>query len=257
MFLLKQFVKALLLPPMFWLLMLFAVWLFWRRPWARKFLFLTILIVFALHSGPVNYALRYPLESRYPPLLDPANAGSYDGIVVLTGGSVAARGLIPFPSVDEHMFRRLDEAWRLYRLQPKPIIVSGGHVDPFTPARDENKIAREFLIRWGVPKDHVIGEEKSRDTFENALESAKVLKKRGWKRYLLVTSAMHMPRSMLVFAERVSEPIPAPGDFSAGGIELTPFAFVPTESAAQKFYETIHEYVGLVNYYWRLRVAKD
>jgi uncharacterized SAM-binding protein YcdF (DUF218 family) len=257
MFLLKQFLKALLLPPMLWLLMLFGVWLFWRRPWARKFMLFTTLFIFALHSGPVNYTLRYPLESRYSPLLDPAKAGSYDAIVVLTAGSVAARGLIPFPSVDEHMFRRLDEAWRLYRLQPKPIVVSGGHVDPFTPARDENKIAREFLVRWGVPKDHVIGEEKSRDTYENALETAKLLKKHGWKRYLLVTSALHMPRSMLVFAERVPEPIPAPGGFSVSVLELTPFAFIPNESAAQKFYETIHEYIGLANYYWRLRVAKD
>src|SRR6185312_6028606 len=79
-----------------------------------------------------------------------------------------------------------------------------------------NRIAREFLIRWGVPKNDVIGEENSRDTFENALETQKILARHGWKRYLLVTSAMHMPRSMLVFSQLVPEPIPAPGDFSLG-----------------------------------------
>lgn len=257
MFLLKQFLKALLLPPMPWLLLLLAVWYFWPRLWARKLLLWTILLILALHTGPVNFALRYPLESRYPPLLDPVKAGNYDAIVVLSAGSVSSRGLIPFPSVDEHMFRRLDEAWRLYRIQPKPIVVSGGHVDPFTPARDENKIARELLIRWGVPKSDVIGEATSRDTFENALETAKVLKKHGWKRYLLVTSAFHMPRSMLVFAERVPEPIPAPGDFSVGELDMTPFIFTPSEGAGQRLYETIHEYIGLANYYWRLRVAND
>ena len=41
MFVLKQFLKALLLPPMLWLLMLLAVLLFWRRAWARKLLFYT------------------------------------------------------------------------------------------------------------------------------------------------------------------------------------------------------------------------
>ena len=204
MFLLKQFVKALLLPPMPWLLLLLAVLIFWHRRWARKLLVFTFLLIFALHSAMMNYALRYPLESRYPPLIDPTKAGNYDAIVVLTGGSVPASGLIPFPSVDEAMFRRLDEAWRLYRIRPKPIIISGGHVDPFTPAMDENKIARDFLIRWGVPKSHIIGEEQSRDTFENALETQKVLTKHGWKRYLLVTSALHMPRSMLVFSSRAS-----------------------------------------------------
>ena len=207
MFVLKQFLKALLLPPMPWLLMLLAVLIWWRRTWARKLLLITFLLILALHSGPVNYALRYPLEARYPPLIDPSKAGSYDAIVVLTGGSVAAEGLIPFPSVDEHMFRRLDEAWRLYRIRPKPVIISGGHVNPFTPAKDENRIAREFLIRWGVRQEDVIGEENSRDTFESALETRKILAQRGWKRYLLVTSAMHMPRSMLVFSELAPVPI--------------------------------------------------
>jgi uncharacterized SAM-binding protein YcdF (DUF218 family) len=238
-------------------LLLLAVLLFWRRRWARKLLLVTFLLILALHSGQVNYLLRYPLESRYPPLLDPRSVGNYDAIVVLTGGSVPARGLIPFPSIDESMFRRLDEAWRLYRLQPKPIIVSGGHVNPFTPTQDENKIARDFLLRWGVPERHVIGEEKSRDTFESALETQKLLQKHGWKRYLLVTSALHMPRSMLVFTNRVPEPIPAPGDFSIGIIELTPLTFFPTASAESKIFAAIHEYVGWLNYYWRLRLGGE
>jgi uncharacterized SAM-binding protein YcdF (DUF218 family) len=257
MFVLKQFLKALLLPPMSWLLMLVAVLIFWRRTWARKLLFVTFLLILMLHSGPVNYVLRYPLESRYPPLIDPNKAGSYDAIVVLTAGSLAAEGLIPFPSVDEHMFRRLDEAWRLYRIRPKPIIISGGHVNPFTPAKDENRIAREFLIRWGVPKNDVIGEENSRDTFENAVESQKILAQHGWKRYLLVTSAMHMPRSMLVFSARTPEPIAAPGDFSIGKFGLTPFDFFPNEAVAPKMFDTIHEYLGLVNYYWRLHFSNN
>lgn len=257
MFVLKQFLKVLLLPPMLWLLMLLAVLIFWRRAWARRLLALTILLIFALHSGPVNYVLRYPLESRYPPLADPNRAGNYDAIVVLTGGSVPADGLIPFPSIDERMFRRLDEAWRLYRIRPKPIIVSGGHVNPFTPNKDENHIAREFLIRWGVPEKDVIGEGKSRDTFESAEESGKILAQHGWKRYLLVTSALHMPRSMLVFSRVAPEPVAAPGDFSLGKIEVSPFLFFPNEGVAPKTFATLHEYAGLVNYYWRLHFSNS
>ena len=178
-----------------------------------------------------------------------------DAIVVLTSSSIPAAGLVPFPSVDEHMFRRLDEAWRLYRIKAKPIIVSGGHVNPFTPEKDENKIACDFLILWGVPRSDVIGEAKSRDTFESALESQKILKQHDWKRYLLVTSAMHMPRSMLVFSALAPEPIAAPGDFSLGKFEIDPFAVFPNEFVAQKLFATIHEYLGLVNYYWRLNFS--
>ena len=252
MFVLKQILKALLLPPTPWLLMLLAVLIFWRRPWARKLLLITFLLILALHSGPVNSALRYPLESRYPPLLDPHEAGTYDAIVVLTGGMIPAGGLIAFPSIDEFMFRRLDEAWRLHRLQPKPIIVSGGHANPFTPNKDENKIACDYLIRWGVPKSDVIGEEQSRDTFESAVETQKLLRNKGWRRYLLVTSAIHMPRSMLVFAARTPDPIPAPADFSLGEFQLTPLDLFPNEQAARKLFMTIHEYLGLINYYWRV-----
>ncbi len=158
MFVLKQFLKVLLLPPTLWLLMLLAVLIFWRRNWARKLLLFTFLLIFALHSGLVNYGLRYPLESSYEPVLDLKQAGSYDAIVVLTAGITPASGLIPFSTIDQSMFRRLDEALRLYRGQPKPIIVSGGHVNPFTPDKNENKIARDFLIKWGVPANEVIGE---------------------------------------------------------------------------------------------------
>jgi uncharacterized SAM-binding protein YcdF (DUF218 family) len=251
MFVLKQFLKQLILPPVVWILALFVVLMFWRRRWARKLLFVTLCGILILHSGLAGYWLRYPLESRYAPLINPRDAGPYDVIVVLTSASIPAGGLIPFPTIDEHMFRRLDEAWRLYKIQPKPIIVSGGHVNPFTPDRAENKIACDYLIRWGVPPHHVLGEANSRDTFESALETAKLLKQKGWKRYLLVTSALHMPRSMLAFSTHAPQPIPAPGDFTLRHTNLSPLDLAPTVSAARAITLSLHEYIGMANYYWR------
>ncbi len=175
MFVLKQFLKVLILPPLPWMLMLLAVLIFWRRRWARKLLFVTLCLIVVLHSGIFVYLLRYPLESHYAPLIDPAKVEPYDAIVVLTASMIPAEGLIPFPTIDGSMFRRLEEAWRLYHIRPKPIVVSGGHVNPFTPAKDENRIARDYLIRWGVPKTDVLGEGNSRDTFESAVEVEKLL----------------------------------------------------------------------------------
>jgi uncharacterized SAM-binding protein YcdF (DUF218 family) len=257
MFILKQFLKVLILPPLPWMLMLLAVLIFWRRRWARSLLFVTFCLVVLLHSGVCSYLLRYPLESRYPPLVDPAKVGPYDAIIVLTADMIPAEGLIPFPSIDKSMFRRLEEAWRLYRIRPKPIVVSGGHVNPFTLAKDENRIARDYLIRWGVPKNDVLGEANSRDTFESAVEIEKLIQHKGWKRYLLVTSAVHMPRSMLAFKAKAPEPIPAPGDFSLGEFELEPFHFFPSEAAAKGILISIHEYVGWLNYYWRAHFSKN
>ena len=71
MFVLKQFLKVLILPPMPWMLMLLAVLIFWRRRWARKLLFVTFCLIVVLHSGIVSYLLSYPLESQLSPAYRP------------------------------------------------------------------------------------------------------------------------------------------------------------------------------------------
>jgi uncharacterized SAM-binding protein YcdF (DUF218 family) len=250
MFLLKQILKQLLLPPTPWIVLLVLVVIFWRRRWARKALLAATVLIYALHSGCASSLLRYPLESRYSARVDPRGAEPYDAIVVLLGGVVPAGELIPFASIDESTFRRLDEAWRLYRIQPKPIVVSGGHVNPLTPPRGENKIACDYLLLWGVPKEHVIPEPDSRDTFESAVQVEKILGRRGWKRYLLVTSALHMPRSMLAFASVAPVPIAAPGDFT---VRFGPGGIFPSEEAARRVAAAVHEFLGLANYHWRAR----
>lgn len=257
MFVLKQLIKPFFLPPWPWIILLILIFVFWHRRWARKLFGFTLVLILALHSGLVGYWLSYPLESRYKPLLDPRTAGGYDAIVVLTSSIVPAEGLIPFSTLDHAMFRRIEEAFRLYKIQPKPIIVSGGHVNPFTPEKGENRIPREYLAKWGVPKEHLIGEANSRDTFESAVQVQKILKQKGWKRYLLVTSAEHMPRSMMAFGAKAPEPIPAPGDFSIGKWELSPNSFYPNVGVAREIYFSLHEYLGLLNYYWRLHFSSD
>jgi uncharacterized SAM-binding protein YcdF (DUF218 family) len=250
MFLLKLFLKPFLLPPMPWFIMLVVAGIFWRRRWARVLFWVTVIVIFVLHSPDIGIMLRYPLEARYAPLIDPKPAEPYDAIVVLMGGTIPAGGLVPFPTVNDALFHRLDEAWRLYRLRPKPIIVSGGHVNPLSKDRGENQIACNYLLLWGLPKNQLIQEPYSRDTFENAIEVGKILREKGWKRYLLVTSAIHMPRSMFAFESIAPTPIPAPGDFTyAGG---GPYIYL-AEEAAYKIADAAHEYLGLMNYRWRMR----
>jgi len=251
MFMLKQFIKGFVLPPGTWLILLAAVLVFWKKKWARKLLLGTFLIVLLLHSGVVAQSLRYPLESRFAPLSDCRAAAPYDAIVVLMSGADLIGGLIPFPTPDLPSFRRIDEALRLYRYDPKPIIVSGGIGNPSRP-QGENKVLCDYLVRWGVPAGDIIQEYKSRDTFESAVEVKRILERKGWRRYLLVTSAVHMPRSMLAFRAVAPEPIAAPGDFEVRPLSLDPLYFFPREDAAESSYAAIHEYLGLINYRWRI-----
>ena len=88
------------------------------------------------------------------------------------------------------------------------------------------------------------------------METGKLLKERGWKRYLLVTSAVHMPRSMLAFSAAAPEPVAAPGDFTLRAERLSPLDFAPSVGAARAIALTLHEYIGLINYYWRVRFSE-
>jgi hypothetical protein len=62
MFVLKQFLKELILPPLPWILMLLAVLIFWRQRLARKLHFFNIGLLFVHHCGMLGYLVRYPLE---------------------------------------------------------------------------------------------------------------------------------------------------------------------------------------------------
>lgn len=252
MFVLKQFLKNLLLPPNCWIIPLVFVAIFWKRRWARKLLVVTIIGAAGLHSATVARLLGYYLETRYPAVGDCRGAGTYDAIVVLTGSEIVPGGLIRFPSLDEASFRRVEEAVRLYRQQPKPVIVSGGHVNPFTVDQGENGIVCSYVVAMGVPAGSVIAEPKSRDTFESAAEVGRILRQKGWKRYLLVTSARHMPRSMMVFRALAPEPVAAPGGFTIPAFFTSPLDLFPREGAGFDIMSVLNEYAGLVNYRWRL-----
>jgi len=94
------------------------------------------------------------------------------------------------------------------------ILVSGGQVpivgEP-TPGADNME---EFLIMLGVPQEAIWKETASRNTYENALYSHQFLEEKGINRIILVTSAFHMPRSVMLFEQQGFEVIPAPTDYS-------------------------------------------
>lgn len=239
MLLLRKWLKILMLPPVLWITLLVVVLVFWNKKWARRVLLAGVIVIALLHSTILAWAASYLLESRFPRLRDIRIAAPYDAIVVLTGGHAT--------------IHRVEEAWRLYRTLPKPIIVAGDGADPFTTVPSENKVACNYLALLGVPAAHIIPEANSRNTFESAIEVGKILQGKGWRRYLLVTSALHMPRSMLAFQKLAPTPVAAPGNFTVGRRTFGLAALLPSEWAASSTSDAFYEYLGLVNYRWRIR----
>ncbi len=136
-------------------------------------------------------------------------------IVVLGGGTESA--MAPRTDVEVNSAGdRLIHAADLYHEGAAPLLIlSGGKIDWMesienSPASDMRKI----MLKLGVPDDALILQPKSRNTYEDALYSAELLKEKGIKNIILVTSAMHMPRSVALFKKQGLEVIPSPTDFT-------------------------------------------
>ncbi|HRT10061.1 MAG TPA: YdcF family protein [Candidatus Paceibacterota bacterium] len=115
-------------------------------------------------------------------------------------------------------------------------------------------IMAELLTNLGVPRDAIVQESASRNTREHAVNLESMLKEQGFHRILLVTSALHMPRSMGVFRKNCPtiEFVPAPTDFRIVDRELPWHRelvnLIPTPSSYLQFSETMHEYLGMAWY---------
>lgn len=154
---------------------------------------------------------------------------------------------------------RIIYAAHLFRHGCAPRIICTGNVSTGGIAlRPEAEDMAELLEMLGVPNDAIILETKSKNTHDHGVNLYPLLQDRQFKRVLLVTSAMHMPRSMGVFKRLCPgiEFIPAPTDFRVPDPIPRPWyhelkALVPTPANLLLFSETTHEYVGSA--YYRLR----
>ena len=106
---------------------------------------------------------------------------------------------------------RLLTAVRLQKQLDVPIILSGGQV--YSDSGPEAVIASRILKDLGVPEDKIIVEGKSINTTQNARFSTEIMRERGLKKPVLVTSAFHMRRSVLNFQKCGMEVTAYPADY--------------------------------------------
>ena len=189
-----------------------------RLAWlGRRLVAASVLLLAVGGFSPIGNLLLYPLESRFPSWDDAQ--GAPDGIIVL-GGSIepdlsAVHGAAVFgPSVD-----RLIAAAELAHRYPKArILFSGGNpgLDATNPAREAD-FALPVFESFGISKDRLIMERRSRNTQENAEFSKALLSPKERERWLLVTSAYHMPRAVGIFRRAGFAVDPYPVDWRTGG----------------------------------------
>lgn len=211
MFLFKKIVAPFFLPVPFCLeILLLGLFLLWftRKQRAGKILVsIGVVLLATLSYVAVSDVLLRPLEYNYPPLLKVKHAHDVKWVVVLGGGHTSDPRIPVTSQLSDASMARVVEGIRLHNMLPaSKLILSGGSAfDPVPNA----KVLADVALAIGVDKQDLILESVSKDTKDEARLIRKIV---GNDRFILVTSASHMPRSMALFKNLEMQPIPAPTD---------------------------------------------
>ncbi len=213
-----------------------------------SWLIVTSLVLLALVGlSPLGNVLILPLEQRFPPW-NPSH-GAPDGIVML-GGVIS-----PSISLDRGTIALNQDAARfvvtveLARRYPNArIIISGGNGSLLYDDQPEAGVAVQELEALGIPHDRISAEEQSRNTVENAVFSRLIANPKPGERWLLVTSAFHMPRAVGTFraAGFPIEPYPVDYRTRGPGDAVRPFGIFNDGLAVTDI--AVHEWLGLLVY---------
>ena len=231
-------------------ILLVAVVVAWRRPLsAWRPVALAFIVLYPLSTHFVADQLLWWIE---PAPRDPAADKSGQAIVVLGGGTYFSAPEYGGDTVKAPVLMRLRYAAHLHRALDKPVLASGG-------APEGNPVPEAQLMRQVLQQDFRVPvqwiEEGSRNTFENALMSASLLKPAGIQRIYLVTHAWHMRRARLAFEHAGFKVIPAPTGF-ATRFRLTVIDFLPDARALHDSRLFFREVAGSGWYYLRALVGR-
>ncbi len=214
---------------------------------------LSFLIVLVGGNRIVSAALTRSLEGRYPPA---ESLPEVDVIVLLGGGTESADAPRQMTEINGAGDRVLFAAELYHQGLAPNILLSGGNLEfsnvrGTTPAEE----MRDVLLKLNVPEDALWKEDKSQNTEENAQFAAEMLKAKEIKTVILVTSALHMPRSVQLFEAQGLRVVPAPADFTVTDNawetmlsfepKQIPFNLIPSSSALNQTTTVLKEYMGM------------
>jgi len=245
MFLLKKIVAPLFFPVtlilVIFLLGLFLLSLTRRQKTGKIVVLIGIIFLCVLSFDVFPDMLLRPLEYQYPPLLSLENIQNVKWIVVLGGGHTSDPKLPITSQISKNSLVRLVEGIRIYNGLPKSkLILSGG--SPFEKISNAQVLA-EVAIAIGVKKEDLILEDISKDTEDEARLIQEIV---GQERFILITSASHMPRSIALFKRVGMHPIPAPTDHLVKEFQkISPGMFYPSGAGISKAERAFYEYLGL------------
>ena len=249
-FVLSKTLGFLLLPTNFLIGIGFvgAILMFTRfASFGRRLVIAAVLLLVICGLSPLGNLLLYPLEQRFPKW--DASRGAPDGIIVLGASIEADLSTAHGTPVVRSSPDRLIEAAALAHRYPKArVVFSGGSANLISNDAREADFAGAIFENLGIDKSRLIMERASRNTQENAQFSKALLAPKEGERWLLVTSAFHMPRSVGLFRKAGFAVEPYPVDWRVGGRDdIFNFTNVAIDGLGRTDL-AVREWMGLIAY---------
>lgn len=227
-------------------LMLFTRW----HRGGRRFVILAALGLAICGFSPLGIWLARPLENRFPvqsqEMAPPAGilvlGGSIDQLTTAARGGQVTLGAAP---------GRITEAVALARRYPEArLVFSGGSAALLrSDATDEAQAAAKLFRELGIAPERITIERESRNTFENAVLTRAIVQPRPGERWLLVTSAWHMPRSVGIFRQAGWEVVAYPTDFETRNVDRELWRpILPASRGLDLVDRMAREWLGLLAY---------
>ena len=240
-----KILQSFLLPSVFvFILMLLGVILIsLKKKRAGKIILILGVVLYYLFSiTPVSDFLISLLENQYQyPTKEKID--SVDTLVVLSGGVRNRNLLLPSALGNSTLFR-LNESLKIYFYkEEKPLIIVSG-TSPIDRIEKESLFGAKFLESFNIPKEKILWEVISGNTFQHAREVKKIVKE---KPFLLITSAYHLPRAMKTFQKAGLNPIALPTDYQYENF-YTFLSFLPQAENLKKSNLAFHEFFGILFY---------
>ncbi len=228
------------------------IWTGWAR-WGRRFVSIGAVLLLIVGLSPLGNALILPLEDRFP-RADLDRPPPPAGIIILGGAEDRlVGGARHAQTLNEAGERLLEGAILAHKFPGAKIAFSGGDAGILYKSDSEAEGAAALLTQLGIARDRLILESDARDTYENAVYLKKELEAKGEldasKRWLLITSAYHMPRSMGAFRQAGFEVEPWPVDYRTRGLEDLSRPFDKVSEGLRRVDVATREWVGLVAYW--------
>ena len=243
MFYITSKLLAFLSQPIIWVFILLFIALFYKSK-RRKILIISIsAFYFFSNSFIADEATRLWEVKRFTTSL------TYDVGVVL-GGIADYDKITKAHNFNKHADRLMDAEQLYHQGIISKIMLSGGNGMLFNDGYIESEAMRDYLLVNKIPAEDIIIENTSRNTVENAVNSAKILNETYPNgSFLLITSASHMKRAQLCFDKANLKTTAFPTDcttsYSNFGIE---YMLLPRVSALEVWQTLIHEWIGYIVY---------